>query len=84
VRVRRGEHDLAPAPLVGDDQILVALEMPAPPINILEQQTVQVQHERHGQRLVMLQSHDVVDRVTVTGELLLVAVAKTRAALGYP
>jgi hypothetical protein len=37
---------------------------------------VDVEDERHRQRFEAVAAHDLVDRVAVTGELLLVAVAK--------
>ena len=38
--VRRSEDDVSSAALVGDDQVLVTLEMPSSPVDVLEQQPV--------------------------------------------
>jgi hypothetical protein len=76
------EGDLAPAALVGDDQILVALEVTAPPAGVPKDEPVQVQDERNAQGLVCVEAHQRVDRVAIAGELALVAIAKARRALG--
>ncbi len=49
LRGGRGEDDLAPAALVRDDQVLIALEMTAMSVDVLEEQAVQVQDERSGE-----------------------------------
>ena len=80
-RGRRGEDHLPSAALVGDDQVLVALEVPATPVAVMEEQAVQVQDERDAQRLVGVEAHEHVDGVSVARELPLVAVAVAVRAL---
>jgi len=48
----RGEDDLPPSALVGDDQVLVGLQVAAVAIGVVEEQPVQVQDEGNAQLLV--------------------------------
>src|SRR5664279_143066 len=82
--VWRREDDLASPALVGDDQVLVGLEMPSATVNVFEEQSVQMQQERDRERLILLEAHDRVDGVSIAGELLLVAISKARVAVGDP
>ena len=76
----RCEDDFAAPALVGDDEVLVGLQVPPAPAGVLEQQPMKVQQERHGRPLVAVDSYERVDRVAVPGELLLVSIAKPRRA----
>jgi hypothetical protein len=57
----------------GSGEYDAAALVPSAIARVFEEQPVEVEQERHGERLVLLQAHDRVDRVAVAGELLLVA-----------
>ncbi|UUY05283.1 hypothetical protein LRS13_07105 [Svornostia abyssi] len=74
-----GEDHLATPGLVGDDGVVLALEVPAPPLVVGEQPTMEVEEQGNGDGLG-LGPEQLVHRVPVSGELSLVAIAKARSA----
>ncbi len=76
------EHDLAAPALVRHDEVLVGLQVSPASAGMLEQQPMKVQYERHGRRLIAIESYQRVDRIAVPGELLFVSIAKARRPFG--
>ncbi len=76
------EDGLTSSAVVGDDQVLVGLQVPATPAGMAEDEAVQVQDEGDAQRLVSIEAGQLIDGVPVAGELPLVAVAEALRALG--
>jgi hypothetical protein len=74
LRRRRGEEHPSLAALVRDDEVLVGLQAPAVTIDMTEEQAVEVKHVRHGDDFLFGRRRDLIDRITVAGELALVPV----------
>src|SRR5665213_2052146 len=74
--VGRSKDDSAPTALVRDDVVLFDLQMASTTSDVLEEQAMEVQQVRNAQRLVPIDPYERVEGVSITSELLLVAVAK--------